>query len=113
MCVLLNFNYIAITGFLFRMAAERDLEKSEAINLANIVFDESGFFVLYATMLGVKVVNLFNNRCVKIIGKPENLRPLNLAIFQVRIAWYQSDSKNLIFYFIFIIIKHLFPSVVI
>ncbi|PSN40014.1 Peptidylprolyl isomerase domain and WD repeat-containing protein 1 [Blattella germanica] len=66
------------------MAAERDLEKSEAINLGNIIFDESGYFVLYATMLGVKVVNLFTNRCVKIIGKPENLRPLKLALFQGR-----------------------------
>jgi peptidylprolyl isomerase domain and WD repeat-containing protein 1 len=65
------------------MAAERDLEKSEAINLGNIIFDESGYFVLYATMLGIKVVNLYTNRCVKIIGKPENLRPLKLALYQV------------------------------
>lgn len=67
-----------------RMAAERDLEKSEAINLGNIIFDESGYFVLYATMLGVKVVNLYTNKCVKIIGKPENLRPLKLALYQGR-----------------------------
>lgn len=68
---------------LSRMAAERDLEKSEAINLANIVFDESGNFVMYATMLGVKVVNLHTNRCVRMVGKPENLRLLQLALFQV------------------------------
>jgi peptidylprolyl isomerase domain and WD repeat-containing protein 1 len=67
------------------MAAERDLEKCEAINLGNIIFDESGYFVLYATMLGVKVVNLYTNKCVKIIGKPENLRPLKLALYQVSI----------------------------
>ncbi|PNF33090.1 hypothetical protein B7P43_G15844 [Cryptotermes secundus] len=66
------------------MAAERDLEKSEAINLGNIIFDESGYFVLYATMLGVKVVNLYTNKCVKTIGKPENLRPLKLALYQGR-----------------------------
>lgn len=65
------------------MAAERDLEKSEAVNLGNIIFDESGYFVLYATMLGVKVVNLYTNKCVRIIGKPENLRPLKLALYQV------------------------------
>ncbi|XP_021915870.1 peptidylprolyl isomerase domain and WD repeat-containing protein 1 isoform X2 [Zootermopsis nevadensis] len=67
-----------------RMAAERDLEKSEAVNLGNIIFDESGYFVLYTTMLGIKVVNLYTNRCVKIIGKPENLRPLKLALYQGR-----------------------------
>lgn len=67
------------------MAAERDLEKSEAVNLGNIIFDESGYFVLYTTMLGIKVVNLYTNRCVKIIGKPENLRPLKLALYQVSV----------------------------
>ncbi|KAM3959254.1 peptidylprolyl isomerase domain and WD repeat-containing protein 1 [Aphomia sociella] len=67
-----------------RMAAERDLEKSDSVHLANVLFDESGNFVVYATMLGVKVVNLVTNRCVAMIGKPENLRPLHLALFQGR-----------------------------
>ncbi|XP_067011053.1 peptidylprolyl isomerase domain and WD repeat-containing protein 1 [Anabrus simplex] len=67
-----------------RMAAERDLEKSDSMNLANIAFDESGHFVLYATMLGVKIVNTHSNQCVKLIGKSENLRLLNIALFQGR-----------------------------
>lgn len=67
-----------------RMAAERDLEKSECVQLANVLFDSSGHFVVYATMLGVKVVNLVTNRCVAMLGKPENLRPLHLALFQGR-----------------------------
>ncbi|XP_063830865.1 peptidylprolyl isomerase domain and WD repeat-containing protein 1 [Ostrinia nubilalis] len=67
-----------------RMAAERDLEKSDSVHLANILFDASGHFVIYATMLGVKVVNLVSNRCVAMLGKPENLRPLHLALFQGR-----------------------------
>ncbi|GBP50529.1 Peptidylprolyl isomerase domain and WD repeat-containing protein 1 [Eumeta japonica] len=67
-----------------RMATERELEKSEWMQHANIIFDASGHFVLYATMLGVKVVNLTTNRCVSMIGKPENLRPLHLALFQGR-----------------------------
>lgn len=67
-----------------RMASERDLEKSDAVHLANVLFDSSGYFVIYATMLGVKVVNLVTNRCVAMIGKPENLRPLHLALFQGR-----------------------------
>lgn len=66
------------------MATERDLDKSEYSQLANIVFDASGHFVLYATMLGVKVVNLTTNRCVSMLAKPENLRPLQLALFQVK-----------------------------
>ncbi|XP_026320592.1 peptidylprolyl isomerase domain and WD repeat-containing protein 1 isoform X2 [Hyposmocoma kahamanoa] len=67
-----------------RMATERDLEKSDYVHLANIIFDMSGYFILYATMLGVKVVNLVTNKCVTMLGKPENLRPLNLALFQGR-----------------------------
>ncbi|PZC72691.1 peptidylprolyl isomerase domain and WD repeat-containing protein 1 [Helicoverpa armigera] len=67
-----------------RMAAERDLEKSDSVHLANVLFDTSGHFVIYATMLGVKVVNLVTNRCVAMLGKPENLRPLHLALFQGR-----------------------------
>ncbi|CAH0764127.1 unnamed protein product [Diatraea saccharalis] len=67
-----------------RMAAERDLEKSDAVHFANVLFDASGHFVVYATMLGVKVVNLVTNRCVAMLGKPENLRPLHLALFQGR-----------------------------
>ncbi|XP_072942390.1 peptidylprolyl isomerase domain and WD repeat-containing protein 1 [Epargyreus clarus] len=67
-----------------RMAAERDLEKSEAAQLANIVFDASGHFVAYGTMLGAKLVNLASNACVAVLAKPENLRPLHLALFQGR-----------------------------
>ncbi|XP_071454294.1 peptidylprolyl isomerase domain and WD repeat-containing protein 1 [Hetaerina americana] len=67
-----------------RMAVERDLEKWDACDLGNIIFDESGHFLLYATMLGVKVVNLTTNRCARILGKVENLRLLRLALFQGR-----------------------------
>ncbi|XP_067125124.1 LOW QUALITY PROTEIN: peptidylprolyl isomerase domain and WD repeat-containing protein 1 [Centruroides vittatus] len=65
-----------------RMAIERDLEKSDSFQYANIVFDESGYFVLYATMLGIKVINLHTNKCVRLLGKNENIRPLCLAFYQ-------------------------------
>lgn len=65
-----------------RMAVERDLEKSEAFNLANITFDESGHFIMYSTLLGIKLINLFTTKCVRIIGKNENLRLLNIALYQ-------------------------------
>lgn len=64
------------------MAVERDLEKSDAASLANIVFDSSGYFIMYATLLGIKLVNLYSNRCAKIIGKNENLRILQIALYQ-------------------------------
>lgn len=68
--------------YYYRMAVERELDKTET-NLGNIIFDESGYIILYPTMLGVKMVNLYTNRCIKIMGKPENIRPMRLTLFQV------------------------------
>nr|XP_005301043.1 peptidylprolyl isomerase domain and WD repeat-containing protein 1 isoform X2 [Chrysemys picta bellii] len=65
-----------------RMAVERELEKVDAVRLINIIFDETGHFVLYGTMLGVKVINVETNRCVRILGKQENIRVMQLALFQ-------------------------------
>ncbi|XP_071507877.1 peptidylprolyl isomerase domain and WD repeat-containing protein 1-like [Diadema antillarum] len=65
-----------------RMAVERDLQKTDAFALANIIFDESGYFVLYATMLGIKILNLHTNRISRIIGKQENVRFLHLSLYQ-------------------------------
>jgi len=97
-----------------RMAVERDLEKASAasdqIPPSNVVFDESGFFILYPTLLGVKgssidsvhvtysdpncilteacvhwmpVINIVTNQLVRLLGKVENTeRLLNIALFQ-------------------------------
>ncbi|XP_071952019.1 peptidylprolyl isomerase domain and WD repeat-containing protein 1-like [Antedon mediterranea] len=65
-----------------RMAVERDLQKSDAYDKANIIYDQSGYFLLYSTMLGIKVINLYNNTCSRFIGKTENVRFLQLALFQ-------------------------------
>lgn len=66
-----------------RMAIERDLEKSESSSLANIIFDQTGNFIMYATMLGVKLINIKTNKCIKILGKSDNLRILQVSLFQV------------------------------
>lgn len=65
------------------MAVEKELDNNGAIRLCNILFDDSGNFLLFPTMLGVKIVNIFSNRLVKIIGKSENLRIMRIALFQV------------------------------
>ncbi|KAK7595234.1 hypothetical protein V9T40_001667 [Parthenolecanium corni] len=68
--------------FVRRMAVEKDLEKTGILKLCNILFDESGNFLLFPTLLGVKMINLYTNRLTKIIGKTENLRILRIALFQ-------------------------------
>lgn len=67
------------------MATERDLEKSDSLHLSNIQFDASGHFILYATMVGIKLVNIETNRCVEMIGRGDNLRPLHIALHQGRL----------------------------
>ncbi|XP_026279574.1 peptidylprolyl isomerase domain and WD repeat-containing protein 1 [Frankliniella occidentalis] len=67
-----------------RMATERELEKADPPMFGNILYDESGHFILYTTMLGIKLVNTYNNRCIMFIGKSENLRPLHIGLFQGR-----------------------------
>ncbi|XP_022710991.1 peptidylprolyl isomerase domain and WD repeat-containing protein 1-like [Varroa jacobsoni] len=65
-----------------RVAVERELEKAGMLRYSNLVFDDSGNFLLYPTLLGIKVVNLITNRCVRILGKGEALRPLAIALYQ-------------------------------
>lgn len=43
-----------------RLAVERDLEKSPQANCVNAVFDESGNFVIYGTLLGIKGISRNN-----------------------------------------------------
>ncbi|KAI5862731.1 hypothetical protein GGS23DRAFT_90475 [Durotheca rogersii] len=65
-----------------RLAAEREIESTSLRDKANVIFDESGHFILYGSMLGVKVLNTLTNRVVKVYGKDEHVRPVNLAMYQ-------------------------------
>lgn len=46
-----------------RMAVEKEIEKTEDVPLPNATFDESSNFLLYPTLLGIKVVILFLVPC--------------------------------------------------
>jgi len=66
-----------------RLAADREIEKTTAFLPAiNILFDESGNFIIYATLTGIKIVNTVTNRMVRLLGKDESHRFTNLAIYQ-------------------------------
>ena len=52
-----------------RIAAERELEKHGSLRHENTIFDESGNFLLYPTLLGIKVVNIVTNNLCRVIGK--------------------------------------------
>lgn len=65
-----------------RLAVERELENPAIQNRINVIFDESGNFILYGSILGTKVINTLTNRVVKVYGKDEPFRSLNLALYQ-------------------------------
>lgn len=77
-----------------RMARERELglhweatapgaAQATPPQFPNAVFDESGNFLMYATALGIKVVNLVTNRLAAVLGRVENTeRFVRLALWQ-------------------------------
>ncbi|KAK8960627.1 Peptidyl-prolyl cis-trans isomerase-like 2 [Platanthera guangdongensis] len=71
-----------------RMAVDREIEKSENAAQANAIFDDSCNFLLYSTLLGIKIVNLHTNKVARILGKVENNDRF------LRIALYQGDKSS-------------------
>jgi peptidylprolyl isomerase domain and WD repeat-containing protein 1 len=71
-----------------RMAVEKEIEKTENVPQPNAVFDESCNFLIYATLLGIKIVNLHTSKVSRILGKVENNERF------LRIALYQGDKGN-------------------
>lgn len=65
-----------------RSAQEREVESQTLRNKSNVIFDESGNFIIYGSMLGIKVLNTYTNQVVKVYGKDESFRAVNLAIYQ-------------------------------
>jgi hypothetical protein len=78
--------------FGLRMAVERDYDKASKsaaspglIPISNVIFDESGHFILYPTLLGIKMVNIRTNQLVRMLGKVENTeRFCDISLFQGR-----------------------------
>ncbi|KAG7445741.1 peptidyl-prolyl cis-trans isomerase [Guyanagaster necrorhizus] len=70
-----------------RLAIERELELPGPDGLvpgrwSNAIWDESGAFIIYPSLLGIKVVNTVTNRVVRLLGKDESNRFLNVSVYQ-------------------------------
>ncbi|GAA5871767.1 hypothetical protein JCM8547_008137 [Rhodosporidiobolus lusitaniae] len=76
-----------------RLAVEKELESSslEAVlegerggqaSVGSVGWDETGKFVVYPTVLGIKVVNTVTNKVARILGKDETVRFLHTALYQ-------------------------------
>ena len=65
-----------------RLAVERELENPILKNKISVAFDESSNFIIYGSILGIKVINTLTNRVVKVYGNEEPFRSVNLTIYQ-------------------------------
>lgn len=65
-----------------RMAIEKDLMKTKNLCRSESLFDETGKFLMYSTLLGIRVISLRTGACLKIIGLTETMRFLSIALFQ-------------------------------
>jgi len=71
-----------------RVAVEREMAGVDNLPAPNAAFDDTSNFLLYPTLLGIKVINLLTNKCCCIIGKVENTERF------MRIALYQGIPKK-------------------
>ncbi|KAL9066055.1 MAG: hypothetical protein Q9157_007271 [Trypethelium eluteriae] len=65
-----------------RLAVEKELDNPAIHNRINVMFDETGNFIFYGSLLGTKVINTLTNRVIKTYGFEEPFRPLNLSLYQ-------------------------------
>eukprot|EP00092_Neocalanus_flemingeri_P029729 GFUD01032277.1.p1 GENE.GFUD01032277.1~~GFUD01032277.1.p1 ORF type:complete len:679 (-),score=208.83 GFUD01032277.1:59-2095(-) len=67
-----------------KISVEKDIARAGFAKYNNLVFDESGHFLLYSSLLGIKVVNIVTQKVSRLLGQREHLRTLGLALFQGR-----------------------------
>ncbi|KAJ8523183.1 hypothetical protein ONZ45_g325 [Pleurotus djamor] len=70
-----------------RLAVEKELELPGPDGRVpghwiNAIWDDSGAFIIYPSLLGIKVVNTVTNRVVRLLGKDEPVRFMNLCVYQ-------------------------------
>lgn len=67
-----------------RVAVEKELESlPDILCRSNAVFDESGNFLIYGSLVGIKILNLVSNRVVRTLGTAESgERFLALCLYQ-------------------------------
>jgi len=67
-----------------KMSVEKEITRTNLIKFNNLIYDESGYFLIYASLLGIKFVNLKTQKVKRLLGQKEHLRPLSIALFQGR-----------------------------
>jgi len=71
-----------LNDFNRKVAMEKELEKTDLLKYNNIAFDKSGNFIVFASLAGIKVVNIVTDKVVRVLGRPEHLRFLQVSLYQ-------------------------------
>ena len=67
-----------------KVSVEKELTRTGAYKSNNVIFDESDNFIIYSSLLGVKVVNIVTKSVSRLLAQREHLRTINIALFQGR-----------------------------
>ena len=67
-----------------KVSVEKELSRVGVYKDNNVLFDESDNFLIYSSLMGIKVVNIVSKSVSRLIGQREHLRTINLALFQGR-----------------------------
>jgi len=73
-----------------RMATEKELRQDQSTVPSNAIFDESGNFLIYSTIFGIKILNTYSNSVARLLAKVENTERFT------KIALYQGKSKGIV-----------------
>jgi peptidylprolyl isomerase domain and WD repeat-containing protein 1 len=74
-----------------KLAKEKEIQMQQQqqqhqymyMNMNNVVFDETGKYIIYSSIIGIKVLDIKNNTIIKVIGKNDiNERYMSLALYQ-------------------------------
>ncbi|KAF8472807.1 peptidyl-prolyl cis-trans isomerase cypE [Kalaharituber pfeilii] len=67
-----------------RLAIERDIDSKSPspVIRTTIAFDETGYFLIYGSLVGIKVINTITHNCLRLYGRDDGFRAINIAIYQ-------------------------------
>ena len=67
-----------------KVSVEKEISRVGVYRNNNIVWDESDNFIIYSSLIGIKIVNIVTKSVSRLLAQREHLRTVNLALFQGR-----------------------------
>lgn len=68
-----------------KISVEKEIGRMGLAKYNNVIWDDSGHFIIYSSLLGIKIVNLMTKKVSRLLGKREHLRCLSVALFQGKV----------------------------